>query len=122
MINIRLGIVYSTLYEDERAMLDAARDVVVTQGYAAAQLDVIAARAGLTKGAIYSIFGSKRDLVLALLVDYTDRVLPWIEAALPAGSATCAEILTALGRAYRRAATRPDARAVCSPIARDGGG
>lgn len=50
------------------ALIQAALDVVAAKGFAAASLDEIAARAGMTKGAIYSNFGSKGDLMLAAMV------------------------------------------------------
>ncbi|MFD0360560.1 TetR family transcriptional regulator [Nocardia sp. GCM10030253] len=45
--------------------MDAAVAEIAAKGYQAARLEDIAARADLTTGAIYSIFGSKRGLLLA---------------------------------------------------------
>ncbi|GAB3961709.1 TetR family transcriptional regulator [Actinoallomurus acanthiterrae] len=53
------------------ALLDAAERLWAERGIRGASLDEIAARAGLTKGAVYSNFASKSDLVLALLERYT---------------------------------------------------
>jgi AcrR family transcriptional regulator len=47
------------------ALIAAALEVVERRGFVAASLDEIAARAGMTKGAIYSNFGGKTDLMLA---------------------------------------------------------
>jgi AcrR family transcriptional regulator len=47
------------------ALIAAALAVVEDKGFVAASLDEIAARAGMTKGAIYSNFGGKTDLMLA---------------------------------------------------------
>lgn len=47
------------------ALIDAALEVARAKGFAGASLDEIAARAGMTKGAIYSNFGGKADLMLA---------------------------------------------------------
>jgi AcrR family transcriptional regulator len=58
---------------NRRALLDATRELVAVGG-AAIRLEVIAERAGLTTGAIYSIFGSKSDLLVALLADELSRV------------------------------------------------
>ncbi|HET6509675.1 MAG TPA: TetR/AcrR family transcriptional regulator [Baekduia sp.] len=58
---------------NRRALLDATREVVAVGG-AAIRLEVVAERAGLTTGAIYSIFGSKSDLLVALLADELSRV------------------------------------------------
>ncbi len=48
-------------------LLDAAAAVFARRGIEAASLDEVAEAAGYTKGAIYSNFASKTDLVLALL-------------------------------------------------------
>ncbi|MCO1579684.1 TetR/AcrR family transcriptional regulator [Crossiella sp. SN42] len=45
------------------------------EGHRGASLGVIAGRAGLTTGAIYSIFGSKRDLLIAVIEDIHRRVI-----------------------------------------------
>jgi AcrR family transcriptional regulator len=49
------------------ALVAAALEVVAAKGFAAASLDEIAARAGMTKGAIYSNFSSKAELLLAAM-------------------------------------------------------
>lgn len=48
-------------------LLDAAAQVIAERGLEAASIDGIAAEAGYTKGAVYSNFASKTDLVIALL-------------------------------------------------------
>lgn len=57
------------------ALLDAAERLWAERGIRGASLDEIAARAGLTKGAVYSNFASKAELVLALLERYTQAEL-----------------------------------------------
>jgi AcrR family transcriptional regulator len=52
--------------ETQKRLLDAADEIFVRDGYEAAQLDQIAARAGRSKGAVYTHFKSKEDLFLAL--------------------------------------------------------
>jgi AcrR family transcriptional regulator len=47
------------------ALIAAALEIVEETGFAAASLDAIAARAGMTKGAVYSNFASKAELLLA---------------------------------------------------------
>jgi AcrR family transcriptional regulator len=49
------------------ALVAAALEVVAAKGFAAASLDEIAARAGMTKGAIYSNFSGKAELLLAAM-------------------------------------------------------
>src|SRR5438876_1236815 len=48
-------------------VLEAARQVFLAKGYAGASLDAIAEAAGFSKGVVYSQFGAKGDLFLALL-------------------------------------------------------
>ncbi len=48
-------------------LLDAAETLFGDRGIHRSSLDEIAAAAGLTKGAIYANFGSKKDLVTAIL-------------------------------------------------------
>jgi AcrR family transcriptional regulator len=45
-----------------RAILDAALDVFISDGFASAKLDDIVARAGVAKGTIYLFFKDKEDL------------------------------------------------------------
>ena len=49
-------------------LIAAALEIVAEKGFAAASLDEIAARAGMTKGAIYSNFASKAELLLAAMM------------------------------------------------------
>jgi AcrR family transcriptional regulator len=48
-------------------LLDAATRVFAERGFETATLDEVAAAAGYTKGAVYSNFASKTDLVIALI-------------------------------------------------------
>jgi AcrR family transcriptional regulator len=52
---------------NREAVLAAARRVFLDKGYAGASLEAIAEEAGFSKGVVYSQFGSKADLFLALL-------------------------------------------------------
>src|SRR5262249_32675835 len=47
--------------------LDAARRVFLDRGYGGATVDAIAEEAGFSKGGVYSQFGSKADMFMALL-------------------------------------------------------
>jgi AcrR family transcriptional regulator len=49
------------------ALVGAALEIVAAKGFAAASLDEIAAKAGMTKGAIYSNFSGKAELLLAAM-------------------------------------------------------
>jgi AcrR family transcriptional regulator len=48
-------------------LLDAAAEVFAGRGFESATIDEVAAAAGYTKGAVYSNFASKTDLLIALL-------------------------------------------------------
>jgi AcrR family transcriptional regulator len=48
-------------------ILDAASKVFAAEGFAGATIDAVGQAAGFTKGAVYSNFGSKDELFLALL-------------------------------------------------------
>jgi AcrR family transcriptional regulator len=52
-------------------LIKAAREAIGEKGFHRATLDEIAARAGLTKGAIYDNFVSKDELFLAAVVTWT---------------------------------------------------
>ncbi|MEU0389466.1 TetR/AcrR family transcriptional regulator [Streptomyces chartreusis] len=92
---------------NRRALLDAAFQVVSRDGHRA-RLDEIAERAGLTTGAIYSLFGSKNGLVVALVADYLRPYYEEIEQAVPAGL-DLLEAVDAFARYYRRSCDAPGA-------------
>lgn len=51
-------------------LLEAAARVYASRGFAGATLDDVAAEAGLTKGAVYGHFGSKDNLLVALMEEW----------------------------------------------------
>jgi AcrR family transcriptional regulator len=57
-------------------VLEAAKAVIEEKGFQRASLDEIAARAGLTKGSVYSSFASKDDLFEAILQEKSFRLEP----------------------------------------------
>jgi len=65
--------------ETQARLLNAAEQVFVRDGYEAAQLDEIAARADRSKGAVYTHFRSKEDLFLAL---FEHRTRSYIDGLL----------------------------------------
>jgi AcrR family transcriptional regulator len=73
---------------NRRALLAAATALIAREG-TGVRLDAIAEAAGLTTGAIYSIFGSKSDLLVAVLADEVARVdlsISGYDPALPLGT------------------------------------
>src|SRR3954452_24287092 len=63
-------------------VLQAAAEVFAARGFAAATLDQVAAAAGFTKGAVYSSFGSKDELFLALMQAEVAARVEAVEEAL----------------------------------------
>lgn len=79
------------------ALLRAAAELAVERGYDRTSLDAVAARAGLTKGAIYSIFGSKPALFHALLLPRY-AIFGFSEVAEP--GTPLRDVLAAYGRRW----------------------
>lgn len=52
----------------EDAILDAARDLMFEQGYAAMSMDDLAARVGISKATLYQHFASKEELAIRVIV------------------------------------------------------
>jgi len=71
-----------TRQEVRRRLLDAALEVFAEQGFDTANLDQVAAAAGLTKGAIYSNFTGKDDLFYAMMAEQVLARVESIRAAL----------------------------------------
>ena len=72
------------------AVLAAARAEFVERGFRDAKVDVIAARAGLTRGAVYSNFPGKRALYFAVLATDAVSAASAADAAGVTGAAACA--------------------------------
>ncbi len=96
-----------TKERNRRALLDAARQAVARDGHRA-RLDEIAEQAGLTTGAVYSLFGSKNGLMTALVTDYLGPHYEGMEQAAPVGL-DLVEAVGAFARYYRRVCDDPDA-------------
>ncbi|WP_225994077.1 TetR/AcrR family transcriptional regulator [Actinomadura rudentiformis] len=92
---------------NRRALLEAARRIVTRDGHRA-RLEEIAEQAGLTTGAVYSLFGSKNGLLIALVTDYLGPHYEGIEQAVPAGL-DLLEAIDAFSRYYQRTCEDPDA-------------
>ncbi len=77
-------------------LLDAAQRRFFDAGYHATTLDDVADDAGYTKGAVYSTFGSKAGLFLALFDDIVDQRLAAARAIIKPGDPDSAASLRAL--------------------------
>src|SRR4051794_27001265 len=98
-----------TKHRNRAALIAAAIDEMAARGFQEARLDDIAARAGLTTGAVYSIFGSKRklmDAAIALLAaEFAEEL-----AALHAPRLALLDVVRGYARTSFAAAIRPQAR------------
>ncbi|MET9243205.1 TetR/AcrR family transcriptional regulator [Nonomuraea sp. NPDC003709] len=92
---------------NRRALLEAARLVVARDGHRA-KLEEIAEQAGLTTGAVYSLFGSKNGLLVALVTDCLAPHYDGIEQAVPAGMGLI-DAVEVFARHYRSLCDDPDA-------------
>ncbi len=57
---------YAQMEETRVKLIQAARKAFATKGYAAASMDELTAEVGLTRGALYHIFGDKKGLLRAV--------------------------------------------------------
>jgi AcrR family transcriptional regulator len=80
------------------ALLAAARRVFLAAGYHGASVDAVAGEAGFTIGAVYSQFGGKAELFLALLEQRIEERIGRIRSVVD-GSGVAAE-LTAVARQW----------------------
>jgi AcrR family transcriptional regulator len=90
-----------------KKLLDAAAVIVAKQGALAASLDAIAERAGLTKGAVYSNFSSKEELLFEMAGVFAG---PEVHVD-PDGCETVADYLERLGEGVAEAQRTSASRA-----------
>lgn len=89
-----------------RALVDRARALFATRGYADVGLAEIVAAAGVTKGALYHQFEGKTDLFRAVLADVADEVAAAVVAAAGAHEDPWAQLVAGC-RAFLVASTDP---------------
>jgi AcrR family transcriptional regulator len=83
-----------------QALTRAADGLFTRHGYQAVGIERIAEEADLTTGAIYSIFGAKQGLLLAVLDSRLDRIAAAADALEDGNDLTAADTLAAYARAY----------------------
>ena len=62
-----------------RAIIDVAREVFLSGGYAATSMSVIAARLGGSKGTLYNYFRSKEELFVAFMTDSCEDLMAFMD-------------------------------------------
>ena len=86
--------------ETRERLFQAAARVFEERGIGAASIDAIASAAGFTRGAFYSNFAGKDELIVAMLEDHADRSLQHFRDLL-ARHRDAGDFVSALGRTER---------------------
>ena len=81
------------------AILEAAKQLFLEQGYQGVSMDQIATTAGVSKLTVYSHFGDKETLFAAAIAATCEEVLPE-ELFAPAPAGTLREQLRSIGQAF----------------------
>lgn len=68
--------------ERERQMLESARALFASRGYAAVTMDEVAAAVGVTKPLLYNYYGNKEQLFLACMEPAADALLDTVVTAV----------------------------------------
>jgi AcrR family transcriptional regulator len=89
-----------------RAILDAALQLFVVDGYATVSMRSIASRVGYTAGAIYSYFSSKDEIFFAL-ADEGFRLQVAREQAAPPGASAIEDLKAGYRRLYAFSVEQP---------------
>ncbi|SHF11576.1 transcriptional regulator, TetR family [Microbulbifer donghaiensis] len=82
-----------------RAILDAAKELFLTQGFAGTSMDAVAAEAGVSKLTVYSHFSDKETLFTAAIEAKCENQMPLPMFALGEGDKV-AEVLKRIGVAF----------------------
>ena len=93
-------------------ILEGARQAFTEHGYERASVDLVAARAGVSKATIYNHFQDKRALFTAALLDVTAQVRRRIDEVLAAPTGDAALDLQRVGEQFLGAVVAPTAVAL----------
>jgi AcrR family transcriptional regulator len=88
-------------------ILAAARECFAESGYVAASTHMVAARVGLTTGALYHHFGSKRELYLAAFEEVEDLIYERFRAAAKPHASFVAKVEAVLDEVVRLSTADP---------------
>jgi AcrR family transcriptional regulator len=88
-------------------ILDAALDVFIANGFDAARMDDVAARAGVTKGALYLYFEGKEAMLRALIEREVQPMVARLEALAEARSPDPTELIRQAAQIVSRALANP---------------
>ncbi|WP_260600224.1 TetR/AcrR family transcriptional regulator [Sphingomonas endolithica] len=105
-----------TIEQTRRKLIAAARKAFARDGYHAASMDQLTAEVGLTRGALYHHFGSKRGLMEAVVEQIDTEMASRLREALK-GSTDKRQALLDEGVAYIKLALEPEFQRI---VLRDG--
>jgi len=88
-------------------LIEAATEVFERRGYEGASLEEIAEFAGFTRGAIYSHFGGKEELFLAVNERFNERIIDAFREVAPSSADTREWDISTLARMWRAATLNP---------------
>lgn len=100
-----------SMRENRAKLIQAGRQAFAESGYAAASMDELTARVGLTRGALYKNFGDKRGL-LAAVVDQIDTEMASRARAMGTRAGDEWQALLAEGAAYIEMALDPEVQRI----------
>lgn len=95
-----------------RAILEAAREAFLEQGFAATSMSEIAARVGGSKTTLYNYFRSKEELFAAFMIDFFQDPANALFEHLPASDSDLRAALIELAAALLGFVLRPQTMAV----------
>jgi AcrR family transcriptional regulator len=90
-----------------RKILEVTRDLVSEGGWAAAQISVIAQRAGVATGSVYRYFDSKADLCVHVLAEVSTREAEVIAGIVDSAGDATSRLRVGVSTFMRRAARDP---------------
>jgi AcrR family transcriptional regulator len=102
------------------AILAAALEVFADDGFAAARLDDVAAKAGVAKGTIYLFFEDKEQLFEQILVSAIAPVLTQVEALANTPSMGLDDVLAAVFAYFRKEVLATERREVMRLVLSEG--
>jgi TetR/AcrR family transcriptional repressor of mexJK operon len=96
MENVETKVLREGSAAKRAAILDAARELFMTDGFDRTSVDAIAALAAVSKRTVYDYFGDKRALLLAVVTESSASLMTSIRAALDTTLIDGAELEPAL--------------------------
>jgi len=93
--------------EKRKAILDSAKNLFLSNGYANTSMDTIASEAGVSKLTVYSHFNDKETLFSAAVIARCEEQMPSILFRLAEG-ATAQTTLLNIGRAFQWLVNSPE--------------